>query len=69
MKSGYGEFIGRFFKAIKGIATGGSISVELANIAVYFVLKNVLFDDPKLMRDVIDVRRYIDDGVGVHIMS
>ena len=67
--SGFGEFLGRFFRAVKGIATGGSISVELANITVYFVLKKVLFDDPKLMRDVVDVKRFIDDGVGVHMMS
>ena len=65
----FGEFLGKFFRPKNGIATGGSISVELANITVYFVLKNVLFDDPSMMKDVIDVRRYIDDGVRVHTMS
>ena len=69
MKSAFGEFKGSFFKAIGGIPTGGSISVELANITVYFILKKVLFEDNKLMKDIIGIKRYIDDGVGVHTMS
>ena len=64
MKSVFGEFRGEFFEAVGGIATGGSISVELANIAVYFILKNVLFEDKKLMKDVVGVKRYIGDGAG-----
>ena len=69
MESAFGEFRGKFFKAVGGIATGGSISIELANIAVYFILRNILFDDKKLMKDVVGVKRYIDDGVGIHTMS
>ena len=69
MESAFGEFKGEFYKAIGGIPTGGSISVELANIAVYYVLKKVLFDDEKLMKDVISVKHYIDDGIGIHTMT
>ena len=69
MRSAYGEFKGSFFKAKGGIPTGGSISVELANIAVYFILKNILFNDKKLMKDIVGIKRYIDDGIGIHTMS
>ena len=69
MKSAFGEFKGIFFKAKGGIPTGGSISVELANIAVYFILKTVLFNDKFMMTDIVGIKRYIDDGVGIHTMS
>ena len=39
IESAIGEFDGKFFKPKKGLPTGGSMCVELANIAVYFVLK------------------------------
>ena len=45
MKSSFGEFRGKFYKALAGIATGGSLSVDLANITVFFVLRTVLYDD------------------------
>ena len=69
MDSAFVEFKKKFYRALCGIATGGSICVELANITVYFILKEVLYADKKLMRDVVGIKRYIDDGVGVHCMS
>ena len=40
-----GEFNkGYFYKAKGELPTGGSISVEIGNIAVYFVLINALYD-------------------------
>ena len=39
MDSAFGEFKGKFYKVSRGIATGGSICVEPANIAVYIFLK------------------------------
>ena len=69
MESAFGEFKGRFFRAVGGIPTGGSISVELANIAVYFILKTEIFEDDKLMKDIVGIKRFIDDGVGIHTMS
>ena len=53
MDSAFGEFKQKFYKALRGIASGGSICVELANIAVYFILNKVLYADKKLMRDVV----------------
>ena len=63
-----GEFQDKFYKQKRGLPTGGSLIVEIANIAVYFVLKQVLYDDPVLMKDIISIKRYIDDGVGLHTM-
>ena len=43
--------------------------MELANIGVYFVLLNALYDDPQLMKNIIEIRRFIDDGVGMNTMT
>ena len=52
-----------------GLPTGGSLIVEIANITVFFVLNRALYSDKNLMRGVIDIKRYIDDGIGVHYMT
>ncbi len=69
MNASVGEFDGKFFKQMKGIATGGSNCVELANITVYFVLKTVIYDQPEMMNGIIGIKRFIDDGWGIHRMS
>ena len=67
--SAIGEFKGNFYKQKRGIATGGSNCVELANITVFYVLKNVLYSKPDKMKGIIDIKRFIDDGCGIHKMS
>ena len=52
-----------------GIPTGGGASVPLANIAVYFVLKNAIYADQNKMKNIISIKRFIDDGVRMHQMS
>ena len=69
IESSVGEFQGKFYRPKGGLPTGGSLSVQLANISVYFVLHEVLFSDKTLMRNIIDIKRYIDDGIGIHIMN
>ena len=69
IESAVGIFRGKFFKPKGKLPTGGSISVPAANITVYFVLNNVLYSDRHLMKDDIDIRRFIDDGVGAHTMT
>ena len=64
-----GEFDEKFYKQLHGLATGGSLIVQIANITVFFALNHVLYGNGSLMRDVIDIKRYIDDGVGIHRMS
>ena len=69
MNASIGEFNGKYYKQKKGIATGGSNCVELANITVYHVLKSVIYDRPEMMSKIIGVKRFIDDGCGIHRMS
>ena len=45
------------------------MSVQLANITVYFVLQNSLQKNKNSMKDIISIKRFIDDGVGMHKMS
>ena len=67
--SAIGEYRGKFYRHKGGCLTGGSLSVQIANVAVFFVLNKVLYQDKSLMKDVIDIKRFIDDGVGVHRMN
>ena len=64
-----GEFQGKFYKQKNGLPTGGSLIVEIANIAVFYVLKHCLYSDKHAMKDIVDIKRYIDDGVGFHTMT
>ena len=64
-----GEFMGNFFRQKKGLPTGGSLIVEIANIMVHYVLKSTLYSDKSAMKNIVLVKRYIDDGVGVHTMT
>ena len=64
-----GEFMGRFFRQLSGLPTGGSLIVEIANISVCYVLKKVLYQDKNMMKGIVSMKRYIDDGIGVHILT
>ena len=67
--SAIGEYNGKFYKPKEGCPTGGSLSVQIANISVFYVLKKVLYEDRTLMKDIVDIKRFIDDGVGLHCMT
>ena len=69
IKSSIGEYKGRYFKQKKGLPTDGSLIVEVANITVCYVLKKVLYEDKSLMKNIVAIKRYIDDGVGIHTMT
>ena len=69
IRASIGEFDGKFYKQLGGLPTGGSLIVEIANITVYYVLKHSLYNNKHLMKDVIGIKRFIDDGVGVHRMN
>ena len=69
MKSAVGIFKNEWYRPKKGIPTGGGASVPLANIAVYFVLKNALYADQNKMKNIVSIKRFIDDGAGMHQMS
>ena len=63
------EYLGRFFRALSGLPTGGSLIVQLANITVFYVLHRVLYSNNRLMKDVVSIKRFIDDGIGIHTMT
>ena len=64
-----GEFDGVLFKQQIGLATGGSLIVEIANITVHYVLQHCLYSDKSLMKNIVDIKRFVDDGVGLHCMT
>ena len=64
LKSAVGMFEGHWYRLKKGISTGGSLCVELANITVYYVMRKKMYNYVNLMKHVECVKRYIDDGAG-----
>ena len=54
-----------WYKGVKGIPTGGFLSVVLANITVYYALKAIIYDTPDTPKELIDLRRFIDDLGGL----
>jgi len=64
LKSAVGKFEGSWYRQKKGIPTGGSLCVELANITVFYIMRKCVYADKNLMKHVVHVKRYIDDGAG-----
>ena len=69
MDSAVGVFKDSWYKPKKEMPTGGSCSVPLANIAIYFVLKNALYQNQNRMKSIISMKRFIHNGVGLHNIS
>jgi hypothetical protein len=65
LKSSFGRYGKNWFKSIIGIPTGGSLSVTLANIALYYVLKKVIFASPDTPAHLLALKRFIDDLCGL----
>ena len=66
IESSVGTFEEKWYKQKEGIPTGGSLCVQLANITVYAILRKALYNDKELMKSVISVKRYVDDGTGLN---
>ena len=64
LQSAVGKYGGRWYRQKKGIPTGGSLCVELANITVFYVMRKVVYNNSQLMKHVVHLKRYIDDGAG-----
>ena len=54
----------KWYRLARGIPTGAVCSVDLGNIAVYYVLKTLLYSVPERSRMLINVMRFIDDVTG-----
>ena len=69
MTAGFGKFRKKWYRPATGIPTGGNISVQLANIAVFYALHMTLFSKPQMMRNIASTIRFIDDGSGIYICT
>ena len=65
MNSANGIHHGKWYKPVNGIPTGGSLSVQLANITVYYVLYFTLYSNEVLMSNIFAIKRFIDDETGI----
>ena len=64
LKSSIGIFEDMWYEQVNGVPTGGSLCVQLANIAVFYILNKYVYSNKTLMKDVTSVKRFIDDGAG-----
>ena len=65
LNSGVGFFQNKWFKSKSGISTGGSLSVQLANITVFYVLHLCVYSNKDLTKNIVSIKRFIDDGTGI----
>ena len=66
MSAGFAKFENKWYKPKTGIPTGGNLSVQLANIAVYYAMHKCLFSKVDMMRNILSTIRFIDDGSGIY---
>ena len=64
LKSSVGQFEDQYYRQRNGIPTGGSLCVQLANITVYYVMRQEVYSNESLMAKIPALKRYIDDGAG-----
>ena len=65
LKSSIGLFEGRWYEQINSVPTGGSLCVQIANIAVFYVLQKKVYANETLTTNVKSIKRFIDDGAGL----
>ena len=65
LKSSIGLFEGCWYEQINGVPTGGSLCVQIANIAVFYVLRKKVYANATLMTNIKSIKRFIDDGAGL----
>ena len=65
MQSAVGHHKDKWYKPVNGIPTGGSLSVQLANITVFYVLDKILYSKDHMMQRIHSMVRFIYDGAGL----
>jgi len=65
----FGKHGDLWFRNKGGIATGGSLSVSLANITVYYVLRCVIYDSGNVPKGLLGLKRFVDDLAGLWVGS
>ena len=61
----FARYGNNWYKSIIGIPTGGSLSVTLANIAVYYVLRKVIYSSTSSPKELLSLKRFVDDVSGM----
>ena len=69
LRASIGKFKDQFYRQKQGVPTGGSLCVQLANITVYYIMRETVYNKPLLMINVKEAQRYIDDGAGFYMGS
>ena len=69
LRASIGKFKDNFYRQKKGVPTGGSLCVQLANITVYYIMNKAVYSNQQLMTNVKEAKRYIDDGAGFYVGS
>ena len=64
-----GKFKDNFYLQKNGVPTGGSLCVQLANFAVFYIMHKAVYSQTKMMSNVKEAMRYIDDGAGFYVGS
>ena len=67
LESSFAKYGKSWYIGLKGIATGGSLSVSFANIAVYYALRKVIYEAVDRPMDCLGVVRFVDDMGGLWI--
>ena len=65
LDSSFARFGKNWFRSPIGIPTGGALSVTLANIAVYYVLNKIIYSATDTPKDLLGIKRFVDDIGGV----
>ena len=65
LKSCFGKHGDEWYLNKSGIANGGSLSVSLANITVYYALRCAIFDSDNAPRELVGFKRFVDDITGL----
>ena len=65
LNSSYGRHGKFWYRHLQGIATGGSLSVSLANIAVFYVLRCVIYGSDTVPEQLVSLKRFVDDLSGL----
>ena len=67
LRASVAKYGNNWWKQKNGIPTGGSLCVQLANITVFYVMSQKVYNEPERMRNILDIKRFIDDGVGFFV--
>ena len=69
LRASVGKFENNWYSQLNGVPTGGSLCVQLANITVFYIMNKAVYSNRQLMVNIVECKRYIDDGAGFYTGS